>query len=101
MNNRDFSGRLVVSFESRRATEMASLIERHGGVAVAAPSLREVSTQGAEGDLPEGARKLADALASGAVDVLVFLTGTGVRGFVEAVRPRLDPEAFVAALGAL
>lgn len=37
MSETGFGGRRIVSFESRRAAEMASLIERHGGVAVSAP----------------------------------------------------------------
>jgi uroporphyrinogen-III synthase len=47
-----FGGRLVVGFESRRAAEMASLIERHGGAAVSAPSLREVTLEQPGAALP-------------------------------------------------
>ncbi len=89
-----FGGRSVVSFESRRAPEMASLVERHGGVAVRAPSLREVGL-----DAPEGATRFAEALAAGTIDVVVLLTGVGTRGLVEAVAPVLDRSAFAAALG--
>jgi uroporphyrinogen-III synthase len=89
-----FGGRLVVGFESRRAAEMASLIERHGGAPVSAPSLREVAV-----DAPDPARELAGALLRGTVDVVVFLTGVGVRGFVDAAVPLADRAAFVATLG--
>ena len=40
--NRGFAGLKVAAFESRRATEMASLIERFGGVPLVSPSMREV-----------------------------------------------------------
>lgn len=91
-----FGCRLVVGFESRRAAEMASLIERHGGVAVAAPSVREVAV---DAELPEAVRLFADALEARAVDVAVFFTGVGVRGLAAAIAPRLDAAAFASALG--
>src|SRR3954449_8382610 len=37
-----FGGHEVVSFESRRATEMAAIIESYGGRPRVAPSMREV-----------------------------------------------------------
>lgn len=88
-----FGGRLVVSFESRRAAEMASLVERHGGLPVRAPALREVGL-----DAPEGALAFAEALAAGTIDVVVLMTGVGTRGLASAVAPVLDRAAFAAAL---
>lgn len=88
-----FGGRLVVGFESRRAAEMASLIERHGGRAVSAPSLREVALE-----QPAAALPFAEALGAGRIDVVVLMTGVGTRGLVEAVAPVLDRSAFAAAL---
>ena len=38
----DFNGIRVVSFESRRASEMADLIRRYGGSPLSAPTVREV-----------------------------------------------------------
>src|SRR5262245_18318931 len=88
-----FGGRWVVTFESRRAVEMASLVERHGGVAVTAPALREVP-------LAENAAALAfaRALSAGSFDVVVFMTGVGTRALVDEVAPALDRGAFAAAL---
>jgi uroporphyrinogen-III synthase len=37
-----FGGLRVVAFESRMATEVATMIERRGGVAIVAPAMREV-----------------------------------------------------------
>jgi uroporphyrinogen-III synthase len=89
-----FDGARVVIFESRRAAEMASLVARHGGVAVAAPSMREVPL----GATPE-LTAFAAELERGAFDAVVFLTGVGARSLFEAAAPVLDREGLLAALG--
>src|ERR1700734_1305787 len=94
MGEAGFGGRAVVSFESRRAAEMASLIERHGGAAVSAPTLRAVTI--AEN---AGALAFAQGLGDGAFDVGVLMTGVGTRALAEEVAPVLPREAFGAALG--
>jgi hypothetical protein len=38
----DLQGRVIAYLEARRADELAGLITRHGGVALAAPCLREL-----------------------------------------------------------
>jgi uroporphyrinogen-III synthase len=89
-----FGGQVVVSFESRRAAEMASLIERHGGVAMRAPTMREVV-------LSENApaKAFAAELSRGGYDLVVLMTGVGTRALMEEVGPELDRAAFAAALG--
>ena len=88
-----FGGARVVTFESRRFAEMASLVERHGGAPVTAPALREVSlTQN------EAALGFARALCARVFDVVVLMTGTGTRALVDEVAPEIDREAFVRAL---
>jgi uroporphyrinogen-III synthase len=91
-----FAGRLVVTFESRRAAEMASLIARHGGVALGAPALRELKIE----ENP-AARAFARKLARGEWDVVVLLTGVGTRALLDEIgpEPELDRAAFAAALG--
>ena len=89
-----FGGRPVVTFESRRASEMASLINRHGGAAVSAPALRELKIE----ENPS-ARAFARALVAGEWDVVVLLTGVGTRALVDEIAPELDRVAFAAALG--
>lgn len=89
-----FAGRPVVTFESRRAAEMASLIERHGGTALAAPALRELKI-----DENPAARAFARRLAEGAWDVVILLTGVGTRALLDEIEPELDRAAFAAALG--
>jgi uroporphyrinogen-III synthase len=90
----DFAGRRVVTFESRRAPEMASLIARHGGVPLAAPTLREVPI-----DRNEHALAFADRLRRGEVDTVVLMTGVGTRALAAEVAPALDAAALAAALG--
>jgi uroporphyrinogen-III synthase len=70
----------IVSFESRRASEMRGLIERHGGTCVSAPSMREVPVE-----LDEEARTVAGRILDEDVDLLIFLTGVGCRALREAV----------------
>jgi uroporphyrinogen-III synthase len=96
MGDSGFGGRSVVTFESRRAAEMASLVERHGGVAVAAPTLREVP-------LVEnaGALVFARGLSAGAFDAVVLMTGVGTRALVEEIAPALDRAAFAERLAGL
>src|SRR5690606_26330712 len=68
----------VCSFESRKGDEIRSLIERHGGEATVAPSLREVPLE----ENP-AAFEFADRLLGGSLDVVVFLTGVGARGLLD------------------
>ena len=93
MSSNDFSGRRVVTFESRRAAEMASLIQRHGGTPVSAPTLREVAIE-----RNEPALELAALLQRGEVDLVVLMTGVGTRALAAEIAPALDREAFAAAL---
>src|SRR5690242_17183793 len=93
MSQTGFGGRRVVSFESRRAPEMASLIERHGGLPVSAPTMREVAIDG-NPDAIAFARSLRD----GALDLVILMTGVGTRALLEEIAPELDRAAFLAAL---
>jgi len=84
----------VVALESRRADEIAKLIEHHGGTPVAAPSMREVPL--AENP---AAMAWARALLAGTIDVHVCLTGVGTRSLFKLVASEFDAEAIRAALG--
>lgn len=89
-----FGGLPVVFFESRRAQEMASLIERHGGVPLPAPALREVRSPASPETLA-----FAEQLASGGVDLVLLLTGVGTRALAEEIAPVLPRDRFAEALG--
>jgi uroporphyrinogen-III synthase len=60
------------------SSEMASLIQRHGGVPYAAPVLQEVYLK----DSPEVQQLVSDACA-GQLDIMVLLTGVGTRALVQ------------------
>ena len=83
----------VLSLESRRADEMRSLIERHGGVATVAPSMREIP-------LTENPAALAfgEELLAGRIDVVVFLTGVGATALMETLETRWPRAEIVSAL---
>jgi uroporphyrinogen-III synthase len=79
---RALEGLRVVAFESRRATELARMLERHGATVVSAPALREAPVP------PSPAiAELARALDVGDVAVLVLLTGVGTRALAAALAP--------------
>src|SRR5579871_1485096 len=88
-----FAGRRVLTLESRRAVEIARLIETYKGVAVSAPAMREVP-------LAENAEALrfGRELIAGGVDVMVFLTGVGARALLETVSKELPAEEFLESL---
>src|SRR6185295_7299845 len=71
------AGLRVVSFEARRADELASMFARHGATVVRAPALREAPLP-ASGEALELARRLE----AGEVAALVLLTGVGTRALV-------------------
>ncbi len=89
----DFEGLRVVSFESRKAAEMAELIRAAGGTPVIAPSMREIPLeQNSE------ALTFAKLLLAGWIDVLILMTGVGTRLLVNAVSTKYDTSQFIEAL---
>ena len=88
-----FDGLRVVSFESRRANEIAELIRRQGGDPFVAPSMREASIQN-----NREAFEFAERLFRGEFDMLICLTGVGIRALDKVLASRFDPGAFAAAL---
>lgn len=83
------AGLRIVSFESRRAQEMALLLRRHGGEVLYAPSMRELPLADERGILEFGAR-----LFDGSCDALILLTGVGTTILVDALSTRW-PRALV------
>src|ERR1700748_2010669 len=88
-----FAGARVLSFESRRATEMAELIRINGGVPFVAPSL-------VEAPLEENGQAFAfaDRLYAGQFDMVIFLTGVGTRLLSRVLATREPEERFADAL---
>ena len=97
MENREprknFSGLRVLSLESRRGTEMAKLIENHGGEPMVAPSMREVPLQN-----NTEALAFAQTLSAGGFDMVIFLTGVGTRALARVVETVWSHEEFVVQL---
>ena len=86
----DFAGLRVAAFESRRAPEMARLIEKFGGRPSVSPSMREVPAGNAR-----DAIEFAHELISGQVDVVLLLTGVGVQQLMNQLEKQIDRERFL------
>src|SRR5713226_2744806 len=89
----DFGGLVVVSFESRRAKEMATLISNYGGIAVVAPSMREIPLE----ENP-AAFTFAERLFARQLDAVIFMTGVGTQTLLEVLETRYPREKIVRAL---
>ena len=87
------NGLRVVSFESRRAQEMARLIAAKGGRPMSAPTLREVPLEENPAALAFG-----EELLAGGYQVIIFLTGVGTRTLFELLEKRYSRQDLVAAL---
>lgn len=82
-----FSGASVLSFESRRAAEMAELIRINGGNPFVAPAVVEAPLEH-----NEQAFEFAERLFAGEFEMMIFLTGVGAR-FLDRVLASRFPEA--------
>src|SRR5882762_564270 len=91
---RGFDGLLVGAFESRLAAEMSRLIEAHGGRPMVAPSMREIPLEENREAIDFGEKLLA-----GQWDVLILLTGVGLKTLVQALETRFPRERILEALG--
>ena len=93
MAHASFNGLRVLSLESRRAKEIEKLICTYGGDAIVVPSMREVGLES-----NGAALEFAAGLLRGEFDLVIFLTGVGVRTMLELVQSRFDREEFLVAL---
>src|SRR5262244_275832 len=87
-----FNGLRVLALESRHAKEIAKLIASYGGSPTIAPAVREVSLESHE------ALEFAKNLSAGKFDLVVFLTGAGVRALFTAVEGSYTRQAIAASL---
>lgn len=88
-----FNGAGVLSFESRRAAEMAELIRKQGGNPFVAPSMREIPLQE-----NHAAFEFAERLFAGRFDMMILLTGVGTRQLHRLLTTRYAETAFADAL---
>jgi uroporphyrinogen-III synthase len=86
-------GLKVVSFESRRANEMAELIRRYGGEPIVAPSMREIPLSE-----NRAAVELLPQLEAGKFDILILMTGVGTRTLNKALLTQYPQDRIAAAL---
>jgi uroporphyrinogen-III synthase len=90
------NGRVLAFVEARMPEEMASLIERHGGIPYSAPVMQEVYLK----DSPEVQQLVAD-ICAGKVDAMVLLTGVGTRALVQTAATMGREEEFIDSLDRL
>jgi uroporphyrinogen-III synthase len=93
MPHASFDGLRVLSLESRRAREVERLIRTYNGEPFVVPAMREVPLESNAACL-----QFAADLLAGRFDLLLFLTGVGVRAMMDIVTPHHDREAILAAL---
>ena len=89
----NFENLCVVAFESRRADDMTRLIQRYGGVPKVTPSMRELPIEENQPVID-----FANRLVAGQVDVVIFLTGVGVRYLVKQIERSVNLPQFLAAV---
>jgi uroporphyrinogen-III synthase len=77
----DLRRRVVAFLESRRTAELADLIQRHNGVPLAAPCLREVHSP----DAPS-LRRDVERVCEADLALAIFLTGVGTATVFESAR---------------
>lgn len=93
MTSGSFQGMRVLALESRRSAEIAKLIRSHNGEPIVAPAMREVPLES-----NTEALEFAGHLIDGEYDLVIFLTGVGVRRLTEIAESRYDRSVYLDAL---
>ena len=93
MPHASFEGLRVLSLESRRAREVGKLIRTYNGEPFVVPAMREVPLASNAACLQFGADLLA-----GQFDLLLFLTGVGVRTMMDILVPHFGRETILSAM---
>jgi uroporphyrinogen-III synthase len=89
----NLAGLKIVSFESRRAKEIAELVRRYGGEPITAPSMREIPL----GE-NQAALEILPQLEAGQLDLLILMTGVGTRTLNELLLTKYSQAQIGAAL---
>ncbi len=92
-NKGGFAGLHVAAFESRRATEVERMLTQAGAIASVSPSMREIPLAG-----DDRVVRYARQLVAGEFDVVILMTGVGLRLLVDAIEDPIDREPFLRAL---
>jgi uroporphyrinogen-III synthase len=88
-----FAGKKILSLESRRANEMATLIARYDGIPILAPSVKEKPVTD-----PTEALHFIAQLEAGAFNMVICMTGVGLGFMLELLTPSMAAERIAAAL---
>src|SRR2546425_8779145 len=89
----NFTNLRVASLESRNAAEMTRLIEKFDGRPFVSPSMREVPIE-----QNREAIDVAHRLITGQIDVMIFMTGVGLRHLLAAVEKHVERQRYLHAL---
>lgn len=89
----NFAGLRVAALESRRRDDMERLITKFGGQAFVSPSMREVPI-----DSNREAIDFAYRVITGEINIVIFLTGVGLRHLLAAIEKHVDRQRFLNAL---
>jgi uroporphyrinogen-III synthase len=93
MAHASFDGLRVLSLESRRAKEIEKLIRIYRGDPFVVPSMREVGLES-----QTAALEFVDNLLKGEFDLIIFMTGVGMRALMDITKTKHDPAAVIVAL---
>ena len=92
-SERGFAGLHVAAFESRRAAEVERMLTRAGAAASVSPSMREIPLEGSQEVI-----RYARQVIAGEFDVVILMTGVGLRLLVGAIERPVGREPFLQAL---
>lgn len=93
LENHSFAGLAVAALESRRCGDMQRLIAKFGGEPHVSPSMREIAIEE-----NREAIDFAYRVVTGEINIVVFLTGVGLRHLVAAVERSIEKQRFLDAL---
>ena len=88
-----FAGLRVAALESRRRDDMERLIARFGGQPFVSPSMREVPIES-----NREAIDFAYRVMTGEINIVIFLTGVGLKHLLTAIERHVDRQRFIDAL---
>src|SRR4029079_9313624 len=89
----NFNQLRVAAFESRRADDVARMIERFGGAPFVSPSMREIPVSAGRSVV-----EFAHRLITGQIEVVLLLTGGGTREMIARAERHIDRQRFLLAL---
>ena len=93
MAHASFDGLRVLALESRRAKEVEKLIRTYRGEPFVVPSMREVALE-----TQTAALDFVRDLLEDKFDLVIFMTGVGVRALMDIAATKYDPALVVDAL---